>query len=163
MALTLLLLRHAKAKRAEDGEAEDFDRKLRRRGRAEAERIGHAMRQAELTPDIALVSASRRTRQTWEIVAQELSRAVPTEDSRGLYLAGPAKILGAVRRIPDEARSAVVVGHNPGIGALASRLAGKQLAFPTGALAIIELDAPRWREAAADAGRLVRYVEPGEV
>ena len=57
----LMLLRHAKTERAEPGER-DRDRKLTKRGRADAPVIGAYMAHHGLIPDFALVSPARRTR-----------------------------------------------------------------------------------------------------
>jgi len=157
MALTLMLLRHAKAKRPEDG-VEDFDRKLSRRGREAATALGKLMKHDGFAPELALVSAARRTRQTWDRIAEELGAEVPAREVRTLYLAGPAKIMELLRRVPDSTGRVLVVGHNPGIGALASRLSGKELEFPTCALAAITFDAAHWRD--IERGTLECYVTP---
>ena len=55
----LMLLRHAKTERAEPGER-DRDRKLTKRGRADAPLIGAYMAHHGLVPDLALVSPATR-------------------------------------------------------------------------------------------------------
>ena len=57
----LMLLRHAKTERAEPGER-DRDRKLMKRGRADAPAIGAYMAHHGLVPDLALVSPATRAR-----------------------------------------------------------------------------------------------------
>jgi phosphohistidine phosphatase len=153
--LELMLLRHAKAKRP-DG-VEDFDRKLSGRGREAATALGKLLQRERLEPELVLVSSSRRTRQTWERIADELGTPIPARELRTLYLAGPAKILEQVRKASDGTRRVMVVGHNPGIGALASRLTGAELEFPTCAMALIEFDAARWAD--IERGRLARYID----
>jgi phosphohistidine phosphatase len=155
MGLTLMLLRHAKAKRPEDG-VEDFDRKLSRRGREAATELGKLMREEKLAPDLALVSSAKRTCQTWQRVSEELGTNVPAREARALYLAGPARIMDAVRRSPAEARRVVVVGHNPGMENLCARLVGESREFPTCALAIIAFDGEDWRQ--VERGRLERFI-----
>lgn len=60
---TLILLRHAKA---EAHNLEDFQRSLALRGRRQAIAVGEALTEEGLVPDLALVSAAARTKQTWE-------------------------------------------------------------------------------------------------
>jgi phosphohistidine phosphatase len=151
--LELMLLRHAKAKRPEG--VEDFDRRLSGRGREEATALGKIMLKERLVPELVLLSSSRRTTQTWERIAAELPTDVPVRPLRSLYLAGPAKILEQVKKSADGMQRVLVVGHNPGIGALASRLAGEQLQFPTCAMAVIAFDAARWAD--VERGRLAHY------
>jgi phosphohistidine phosphatase len=151
--LELMLLRHAKAKRPEG--VEDFDRKLSGRGREDATALGKIILKERLVPELVLVSSSRRTTQTWERIAEELGTDVPARALRTLYLAGPARILDQVKKSADGTRRVLVVGHNPGIGSLASRLAGQELEFPTCAMAVLAFDAARWPD--VERGRLAHY------
>jgi phosphohistidine phosphatase len=151
---TLMLLRHAKAKRPEG--VDDFDRRLSKRGREAASQLGETMREAGLTPDLVLCSSSRRTRETWDLVAAKLGRKVPMREARTLYLAGPAKIMELVHKVADDIPRVLVVAHNPGIATLAVRLCGQELEFPTSALAVITFDVARWHD--AERGTLARYI-----
>jgi phosphohistidine phosphatase len=63
----------------------------------------------------------------------------------------------------------MVIGHNPGLHALALELVGdgerKAIAtlaveFPTAALAVLTFDTDRWSEAKTACGRLERFVTP---
>jgi phosphohistidine phosphatase len=47
--------------------------------------------------------------------------------------------LAVVRELPDELHTVVVVGHNPGLEELISRLTGKEISMPTSAVAVIVL------------------------
>jgi phosphohistidine phosphatase len=155
MALTLMLLRHAKAKRPEDG-VEDFDRKLSKRGREAATELGKLMKRDRLTPDLALVSSSKRTRQTWERVAAELGVEVPAREMGALYLAAPSRLFETVQCTPAEISRLMVVGHNPGIETLCARLTGEKHEFPTCALAVVVFDGDDW--GAVERGRLERFI-----
>ena len=55
----LMLLRHAKTERAQPG-VRDRDRKLMKRGRADAPIVGAYLAHHGLAPDLALVSAAER-------------------------------------------------------------------------------------------------------
>ena len=55
----LILLRHAKTERAQPGER-DRDRKLMKRGRADAPIVGAYLAHHDLAPDLALVSPAER-------------------------------------------------------------------------------------------------------
>ena len=63
----LMLLRHANTERAEPGQR-DRDRKLLKRGRADAPVLGAYMSHHDLIPDLALVSPATRARETWDLV-----------------------------------------------------------------------------------------------
>jgi phosphohistidine phosphatase len=166
----LLLLRHAKAEPLSRGD--DYDRALTHRGRADARRIGEWMASGALAPDRCVYSGAARTRETFEIVAAALPRPMEAEEENALYDAPSQRILGLVRGLPPDVRTALVVGHNPGLGELASLLTGEGSAservrmaakFPTAAMAVIAFDRPDWAGIAPRAGRLEKFVTPGDV
>ncbi len=166
----LLLLRHAKAVPLCDGE--DYDRALTERGRADARRVGEWIAGATGTPDLCLYSSAARTRETFEIVAAVLPRPVKAEPETALYDAPSLRVLGLVRGLPARVGTALVVGHNPGMGEVASLLTGEgassdrlRLAsrFPTAALAVIAFDRPDWSGLMPRSGRLESFVTPGDV
>lgn len=149
MARTLLLLRHAKSS-WDDPALDDFDRPLAKRGREAAPRMGRAMARRGWLPDLALVSSSLRTRQTWALVAPELPRDIPASFDDTIYEAPAGRILDAIRAVPDDVATLLVVGHNPGFETLTAMLAGKGgdadalermgEKFPTAALARLSFE-----------------------
>ncbi len=119
-ARRLLLLRHA---RAEPGEADDHGRDLDARGRRDADALGREMRRLGLVPQHVLLSTALRTRRTAELLgAFDPAPSIRTMDT--LYLAGPGALLSALQAVPDEIGTLLLVGHNPGLHALALHLAG---------------------------------------
>ncbi|HKR88650.1 MAG TPA: histidine phosphatase family protein [Phenylobacterium sp.] len=146
----LILLRHAKA----EGEApsgDDFDRALAPRGQREARAVGMQLAALGLRPDLAVVSPSARTRETWELVELSVAGAA-VKFEPALYNAEA----GAIRKIAEKtgagARTVIVVAHNPGLQELAVRLmrdgtapaeclSRAQRHFPPGAVAVFDFDA----------------------
>jgi phosphohistidine phosphatase len=59
-------------------------------------------------------------------------------DDRG-YAASDHELLTVVRELSDDVETVVLVGHNPGIEDLASRLTGESAPMPTSALMGITL------------------------
>jgi phosphohistidine phosphatase len=160
----LILLRHAKAHR--DDPAGDRARALTERGRADAARAGEWLRAQALSPDLALVSDARRARETMECVAPALARPPHLRVDPKLYLADAPALLRAIRAAPEQARTILVVGHNPGIAELALALAGAgdaqdvaRLAhsFPTASLALLAFER-EWSALRELDGRLERFV-----
>ncbi len=163
----LLVARHAKSSWADAGLA-DRDRPLNARGRRDAPRVGAALRALGLVPDRALCSASVRTRETWTLMESRLASRARVEHRSDLYLASAEFAMDLVARAPADARALMVLGHNPGSHALAARLARSgdaeklarlQGAFPTGAVAAIELSGADWSEA-AQGGELIEFLVP---
>jgi phosphohistidine phosphatase len=165
----LILLRHAKANQAAAGGA-DHERALSPAGERAAQLIGTAMRKAGLAPDVVLVSSALRTQQTLEIV--EASAAWderPNIDTLpSLYMATQGQIRDLLRALPETVRSALVVGHNPGLQDLAQSLAaGNQgtarLAedYPTAGLAEFLVTTP-WHRLGPTGCALQRFVQPAD-
>lgn len=165
----LILLRHAKSDRPAG--VADRERPLNARGRRAAPAVAAHLAQEGLRPDLALVSAAARTRETWAVMASALgdpeTRWLPE-----IYEAPAERILGVIRQAPDAAGSVIVVGHNPGLGDLAATLAGSgprdartrlALEFPTAAYAVIDFDTDHWSEIAPGRGRLERFVRPRDI
>lgn len=138
----LILLRHAKAATDSDT-GEDFDRPLAPRGCGDAPVVGKAVADAGADPQVVLVSAAKRTRETWALVAPFFPKAEVRFVDR-LYLADPDVIVREVEATGVE--RVMVVAHNPGIHDLASRLAHRtsdldakvRSKYPTAACAIFE-------------------------
>ena len=157
---TLLILRHAKAQ--PDAPAGDHARALTTRGRRNATAIGGHLDDTSGRPDAIVTSDAQRALQTAELVAEatDFTSALTLEPR--LYGAGLDTLVQVVRSLPDEAGSALLVGHNPGLEELVAALAPTEdpVALPTAALAQIELDVARWSEVELGTGRLSEVITP---
>jgi len=109
---TLLLMRHAKSDYPVG--VPDRDRPLAPRGERDAAAAGLWLRAAYPAIDQVIVSPARRARETWTRVAPCLEVGGVQEDAR-VYDDWGADLQQVVASLPDEARSALVIGHNPGI------------------------------------------------
>lgn len=134
---TLVVLRHAKSDWS--GDDEDIARPLAKRGRRQAPDSGRWLNANLDRIDLALVSPAERARSTWHLVAEELDAPPEMRLDERLYAASAGQLLGVVRELPDEFHTVVVVGHNPGIEQLVSRLTGQEVPMPTSAVAVIAL------------------------
>ncbi len=145
----LTLMRHADA-RWKDAALSDLERPLNRRGTGAAETMARRLLELELVPDLLLVSPARRAQQTAEIVAREL--ALPTRRlmrAEGLYLAGAADLLGAVRQTGPRVAHLMVIAHNPGLSDLLDLLApGRHGSggLATAALCSLAFDCEGWQQ-----------------
>ena len=163
----LLLLRHAKTERAEPG-ARDRDRKLTKRGRTDAPVIGAYMDRHGLVPDLVLVSPATRAKETWTLLAKAFAKEPPATRDERIYNAGADQLVGIIAETRD-ARSLLVVGHNPGLQDLAVRLIASgdiethervREKVPTCGLVVIDLAFEDWSRLRAGTGRLERFVSP---
>src|SRR5262249_11074132 len=119
--LTLSLLRHAKSS-WDDPALEDFDRPLSKRGATAAPRMGAYMAAQGLAPDLVLCSPAVRARQTLDLVLSHLGSGPTVTYEDALYLAAPSVLLARLHKVEAAARHVLIVGHDPGIQALAVEL-----------------------------------------
>ena len=164
----LLLLRHAKTER-DSPSGLDRDRRLDARGREDAPVIGDYMREHKLVPDLALVSPATRTRQTFELLAPALAAEVEADFIGDLYGADAREVLQIVRAADADAKSILVIGHNPGLHELSLLLIGKAKAedreeldenLPTSGLVVFKFTVDDWSDVAVRHGTLERFVSP---
>lgn len=162
----LILLRHGKA--APQGSAPDFERSLEARGIEESRQVGQYLADEGLWPDLALISPSFRTRETWQAVHLSLNN-VEMEAVPDLYLASSDAVLDTIQQHGGTARTLIVVGHNPSLHDLAVELVdhGDRYAFsrmrdyfPTAAFAVLDLADGEWRDLRRHSMRLDRFHVP---
>jgi len=130
----LILMRHATAG---SGGGRDHERRLTARGLDEAHRVGVALASAGPVPDHVLCSSAIRCRETWDAVRAGLglearsdsdaadsvsTDSVSTDFEKDLYNASADEILRVLAGASD-ARSVLLLAHNPGVSMMALELA----------------------------------------
>jgi len=163
----LMLLRHAKTERAEPG-MRDRDRKLTKRGRADAPVIGAYMAHHGLVPDLALVSPVTRAQETWALIAPAFAKTPRVMRDERIYNVSPERLISIIAETRG-ARSLLIVGHNPSLHDVAVQLiaAGDVEArervsekLPTSGLVVIEFSIDDWSKLHSRSGRLEHFVTP---
>jgi phosphohistidine phosphatase len=141
----LILVRHAKAVDRMDAD-DDFDRGLTPGGREDAARTASALKAAGVETGLALVSPAQRAMQTFVTMRETLGNP-KFDDPMTLYHASPEMLFRAAIEAFERAGNIMIVGHNPGIGALALSLAERAGqdgempdGFPTSAAAVFTTD-----------------------
>ncbi len=162
MTLRLILTRHAKSS-WKKGDLADHDRALNKRGRASADAVGDWLRKKGFAPDTVLSSSSERTRETYDHL-----RFDPTPTyTRDLYLASAPAMLGVLRKASGD--TVLMLGHNPGTGELAERLAKKLpkhagfLDYPTCATTVFEFAADDWQSVTFGEGKVIAFTVPRDL
>jgi phosphohistidine phosphatase len=163
-AFCLMLLRHAKASRSR---SRDRDRKLTNRGSRDSAAIGKYLARHALTPDLVVVSPTRRTRQTWKRVAAAFDAPTQVRYDERLYSTSLDTILDVLKETSADVRTLMVIGHNPslqelavcviGAGKIAARNRLKEK-FPTAALAVVGFSVKNWSQVRPHSGRLERFI-----
>jgi phosphohistidine phosphatase len=166
----LFLIRHAKAE-PNVGRG-DYERRLTGRGRDDAKRVAAALGARRILADLLIHSGAARAKQTAEIFASEWGRDVKLEEDARLYDASLATLLAHTRALGHEHKHVGLVGHNPGLGELATALTGsgaesevRRLAakYPTGAVVVLDFSIKRWEEVERNSAILALYLTPAEL
>ncbi len=167
---TLTLFRHAKSDWKDSPVLPDFDRPLAKRGEKAAPEMGEAIRAMGIRPDLILCSPSLRTRQTLDLAKVRAWDNLPEVryDERLYHTPAPV-LMEVLRALPSTVDHAMIVGHNPGLQALAIDLMrtgpkhavrALEAKFPTAGLASLRLDIRGWPELRAGVGELLFFTTP---
>jgi phosphohistidine phosphatase len=159
---TLFLLRHAKSS-WRDASLTDFERPLNERGKKAAPLVGKYMRRRKMEPQLILCSTAERARQTSALVAEAAAFKAELRFDERIYEASVSRLLSVLSQIDETVRTALVVGHNPGMEELVSSLTGEVRHMPTAALAHITLNIERWTDIREQSGDLVLLVRPKDL
>ena len=146
MTKVLFLLRHAQSAGKQSGQR-DYDRKLTPLGKNNSRDLGKKIKKSPFQVDFILASAATRAMETVQYSNESLG--LPDEKilwKTELYEAMDAEWINAVHTLADTARVVMLVGHNPGISSLASRLSGQNIDLVPCGLAGIEIDIESWKD-----------------
>jgi len=145
MKRELILMRHGKSDWSEP--VSDYQRPIKPRGLRESSQVGTWLVSQALVPERIISSPARRARETAASVAEAAGyRKEDISWNEAIYMADVSELLDVIATTPDECRSLMVVGHNPGLEDLLFYLTdevdipddGKVL--PTATIAILETE-----------------------
>ena len=161
---SLHLMRHAKSSWKED--VADCERPLNRRGREAARRVGRHLPGTIGALDLVLCSSAVRARETMKLALAEYRVRPRSTIEDELYAASVERLIGRLRRLDEDNRDVLLIGHNPELHELAVSLADvsspglRALAsgkFPTAARASFRMS-DRWSALGGSRYELVAYV-----
>ena len=132
---TLLVLRHAQTEDVHPG-GHDIDRRLTPHGEEQARAVGAHLRQQGLAIDHVLCSSAVRARQTVELLDLPPMSSDHVDVSEAYYNAGTDSLIEAVRALPDDCDTALIVGHAPGLPGVAYELVDPESSDPSAWAAI---------------------------
>lgn len=163
MTLRLILTRHAKSS-WDDPLQEDHDRVLNERGRTAAPAIGAWLQKQGYLPDEVLCSTATRTRETLDRLGLPQAE---TEYVERLYHASSDTMMDVLKRATG--RTVMMIGHNPGIADLATRLLSNTPAhpqftrYPTCATLVAEFPENEWRAGRFHTARAIDFIVPRDL
>ncbi len=167
------LLRHAKSD-WDDVSLTDHERPLSKRGIAAAKAMGRHLGTEAFQVDAIYCSTACRARETLKHLGRAVHN-VPVVLTDALYMVTPEDVFILIKRAPETAQSLLVIGHNPTTQDAALSLIGRaapgqrealnelRAKYPTGALASIRCNLPRWRNLVPGVGTLLRFLTPRDL
>jgi phosphohistidine phosphatase len=172
---TVYLFRHAKSEWADPG-LKDQERPLNERGKKAAPQMAAYIKSNKYKPDVILCSTARRTVETFDALKEALGDDLDVRFEDAIYLAEPNRLLERLKWLDDDIKSAMIIGHNPGLQQLALQLARspedhdeeklhKRLRekFSTAALAVIKVPIKAWTDLKEGLGRLADFTRPKDL
>lgn len=145
MRRQLVLVRHTKSSWKELG-LTDFDRPLKKDRKEDATQMGKHLNSLNLKPDVIISSPAVRTRQTADLLCQNLPfRSSEIVFDKRIYESSAEEVLQVIRETADEVRTLVVVGHNPSLTHLVNMLVPNSIEeLPTTGVAWLEIECHNW-------------------
>ncbi|MGB5831947.1 MAG: histidine phosphatase family protein [Thiohalocapsa sp.] len=169
MPRELLILRHAKSE-WDRGAVSDYDRPLAKRGRKDAPVVGAWLYREGMVPDYLVSSTAQRAQETALRVCKALDfkkKRIVWDDA--IYEADLNGLLGVLNRVPADAATVLLVGHNPGLEELTRFLTGNDFdepddgkLLPTAALARLEMP-DDWSNLKAGCAALLSVARPKQL
>jgi phosphohistidine phosphatase len=162
----LLVVRHAKS--AWPPGVPDRARPLGPRGLRDASLMGQRIRELVGSVDVVVVSPTQRTQETWTLINEDLQHTGVVQTDARIYNGWGVHMLGLVTELEPDARTALILGHEPGVSELVLSLAGSAqddlrdrvaTKFPTCALALLTATRP-WSQFAAGCAELESFITP---
>ncbi|AQG78998.1 SixA phosphatase family protein [Spirosoma montaniterrae] len=161
MSLTLYIVRHAKAEDRAMFMA-DHDRELTPDGVIAAARIGRYLRDKLIHPGLIISSTAPRAYDTAKVIAEQIG--VDTDTivlNEQLYEGGPKAYLAAVNAIPETAKSAMIVGHNPDVSYFAEFLTHQSVgSMSKGAVVAVTFADVEWAAVSGRTGEVAFEISP---
>jgi phosphohistidine phosphatase len=138
----LYVIRHGIAENRGEAWPDDTKRPLTDEGIDRLQKAARGLSRMGVSFDVVLTSPLVRTRQTAEILAAEFAPRPPVVHVDALAPGGAHAALVAELEKHVRRRRIAIVGHEPGVGELAGRLAGVRhpLEFKKGAICRIDVD-----------------------
>lgn len=161
MQRQLLIMRHAQAEEIQR-EQLDRDRELTARGQQEALTMAFQLHQRKIPLNTIHTSVANRTQRTATLVSEVMKlEAESVFVQEDLYNSSIRTYLDFITRLDNDAKSVLIVGHNPAVSYLAEYLTKAEIgSMPTAGICILQFRNNSWNEVAKDSGELIDFIYP---
>ena len=162
--LNLYVMRHSKSSWNEHN-INDFERPLSKRGMKDIKLIIAFLKKKKITFDLAYVSSSKRTKQTFKILKNDI-RSKKIIYSKKFYLCSENFILNTIRKTKKKYKNVLIVNHEPCCKNLVLKLIKKNKLsfinkkFSTSAIAKLVFGIEDWENLKNYSGNLTLFKTP---
>ena len=151
----VIIVRHAKA--VPYGYDDDIERNLTERGEEDADLVSKELAKHNIVPDLFISSPAKRTRQTAEIFARNVSYPVDSIQYEKSLFTGktPANFLEMLQDLEEKYNNVFVFGHNPSVYYYMNHLLKHFVEdVPTCSTVAIDFNVSSWKELKERTGEL---------
>ena len=162
--LNLYVMRHSKSS-WNDHNINDFERPLSNRGKKDIKLIIAFIKNKKITFDLAYISSSKRTKQTFKILKNNIS-CKKIIYSKKFYLCSESFILNTIKNIKKKYKNILIVNHEPCCKNLVLKLIRKnklsfiKKKFSTSAIAKLVFSIENWENLKNYSGNLTLFKTP---
>jgi len=155
----LVIIRGGKSKLQGDL-IDDYDRPLTEEGLKEAHDVGKLLLNKGLLPDCIMSSPAFRAIETAKIISNEVNYEKTITPNQYIYEAYVNTLQELVSFIHDDNDVVFLVGHNPGVSALAYMLCELKESIAPCATVEIDFDCNSWMDVSKNNSKLISYDFP---
>ena len=162
--LNLYVMRHSKSS-WNDNNINDFKRPLSSKGRKDIKFIIKFLKRKKIKFDLAYVSSSKRTKQTFKLLKQKI-KIKKELISKKLYLSDENKIFNIIQKTKKNYKNILLINHEPACKNLVNKLIKKnyflfkEKKFSTSSIAKITFSKKKWKKLNERSGKLVFFKRP---
>ena len=162
--LNLYVMRHSKSSWNEHN-INDFERPLSNRGKKDIKLIIAFLKKKKITFDLAYISSSKRTKQTFKILKNNIS-CKKIIYSKKFYLCSESFILNTIKNVKRKYKNILIVNHEPCCKNLVLKLIRKnklsfiKKKFSTSAIAKLVFSIENWENLKNYSGNLTLFKTP---
>ena len=166
----LYVMRHAKSS-WEDPNLSDFERPLNKRGIKSAKIISEFFVKKKYSFDYVLLSSSKRTKKTLNLILKKINKPKKIKSSSKLYLVNENEIIANIKNIHKKFKKVLIINHEPALKNLVIKLTKNKdnsnfkllnYKFPTCAFAKIVFDTNDWINI-EEKGIISEFVRPKDL
>ncbi len=155
---TLYIVRHGE-KNIVDESIDDYDIEVTQKGLEDIHKQAKKLKEKDIIPDLIVSSPAIRTRQTADILSNELNYTKNIMYNEVLYQAFMNELVESITYTFDDVKTLMIVGHNPSLTALGVSFVGLKEKILMGEMVRIDFDCNSWTEIDNSNAKLIEHIK----